>query len=405
MASPLFGKLKGAISSQASKLGKSKPNKVQEAIQARQKIVLSMFALKWGGAIALVIFLLISAGGVVSGVGSAIQNLGSINCSVANGGKFISEAKNNGIDLTDEQKKSITDSRSDNSCGGVGYNGQTYPPTQGIISTLWGVVDALHPNPHSGLDIASYCDTPIYAFAGGTVVSVVMGSEQMSTAGTKALPMGSITIQHTDEFSTSYLHTKGSTTKVKVGDIVSAGDVIAAQWSNGLSTGCHLHFMTFLNGENVDPLPYLLGAGYPYSTSAPYLQPDFPPIPNPGDAASNDRVALYPPGSAKSIAAEMLPTYGWGDEQFNSCLVPLWNRESGWRTTAQNNAYNPNLPGTPENQAYGIPQAAPGSKMATSGADWKTNPRTQIAWGLDYIKSRYGSPCKAWQHSQNTNWY
>ena len=55
--------------------------------------------------------------------------------------------------------------------------------------------------------------------------------------------------------------------------------------------------------------------------------------------------------------------------------------------------------------AYGIPQALPGSKMGTYGSDWRTNPVTQIKWGLGYIKGRYGKPCVAWDHWRNFNWY
>ncbi|MDQ1741881.1 MAG: resuscitation-promoting factor RpfB [Pseudonocardiales bacterium] len=98
-------------------------------------------------------------------------------------------------------------------------------------------------------------------------------------------------------------------------------------------------------------------------------------------------------GSAQQIAAGMVAARGWGSEQFN-CLVSLWNKESGWRT----NAYNPS-------GAYGIPQALPGSKMASAGADWQTSARTQISWGLGYIAGVYGTPCSAWAHSQATNWY
>jgi hypothetical protein len=90
----------------------------------------------------------------------------------------------------------------------------------------------------------------------------------------------------------------------------------------------------------------------------------------------------------------MLGSYGWSSSQFQ-CLNLLWNRESGWKYTAMN----------PSSGAYGIPQALPGSKMISAGSDWRTNPRTQIAWGLSYIKSRYGTPCAAWSHSQATNWY
>lgn len=83
----------------------------------------------------------------------------------------------------------------------------------------------------------------------------------------------------------------------------------------------------------------------------------------------------------------------------------LWIRESNWRVNALNPAFDRSKPPTPEYQAYGIVQAAPGSKMASAGADWKTNPATQINWGLDYIKNRYGSPCAAWDHSERKNWY
>jgi hypothetical protein len=89
----------------------------------------------------------------------------------------------------------------------------------------------------------------------------------------------------------------------------------------------------------------------------------------------------------------MLASYGWSSSQF-SCLQPLWQRESGW------NVYAASPSG-----AYGIPQALPGSKMASAGADWQTNAATQIRWGLGYIRATYGSPCAAWAHSQATGWY
>lgn len=100
------------------------------------------------------------------------------------------------------------------------------------------------------------------------------------------------------------------------------------------------------------------------------------------------------PGTAQAIAYDMVLARGWGDDQF-ACLVALWNKESGWRV----NAYNAG------SGAYGIPQALPGSKMATAGADWETNPATQITWGLGYVGGRYGTPCGAWDHSQRTGWY
>jgi hypothetical protein len=99
-------------------------------------------------------------------------------------------------------------------------------------------------------------------------------------------------------------------------------------------------------------------------------------------------------GEAQATARSMLSRYGWGDDQF-SCIVSLWNKESGWNYQAYNQSSG----------AYGIPQALPGSKMGSAGADWQTNPATQIAWGFGYISARYGSPCGAWSHSQAYGWY
>ncbi len=100
------------------------------------------------------------------------------------------------------------------------------------------------------------------------------------------------------------------------------------------------------------------------------------------------------PGSAKAVARALAAERGWGDDQF-SCLDSLWTKESNWRWNAQNASSG----------AYGIPQALPGSKMASAGSDWRTNPSTQITWGLGYISGRYGTPCAAWNHSMSVGWY
>jgi hypothetical protein len=104
--------------------------------------------------------------------------------------------------------------------------------------------------------------------------------------------------------------------------------------------------------------------------------------------------APQPSGSPQKIAAAMLGSYGWSSSQFG-CLVSLWNLESGWDVYAAN----------PSSGAYGIPQALPGSKMASAGPDWQSDAATQIRWGLGYIKSLYGSPCGAWAHERAAGWY
>ncbi|MFE5411189.1 lytic transglycosylase domain-containing protein [Microbacterium sp. NPDC056569] len=110
--------------------------------------------------------------------------------------------------------------------------------------------------------------------------------------------------------------------------------------------------------------------------------------------ATGGAVGGTSPADAQATARSMMGGYGWGDDQFG-CLVSLWNKESGWNYQAYNRSSG----------AFGIPQALPGSKMGSAGADWQTNPATQIAWGLGYISGRYGTPCGAWGHSQSTGWY
>lgn len=102
------------------------------------------------------------------------------------------------------------------------------------------------------------------------------------------------------------------------------------------------------------------------------------------------------PAAAQAYARSRLGAHGWADSQF-SCLVSLWNGESGWRADARN----------PYSGAYGIPQSYPAEKLAAAGADWRTNANTQIDWGLAYIKAAYGSPCVAWNtwQARNPHWY
>lgn len=107
-------------------------------------------------------------------------------------------------------------------------------------------------------------------------------------------------------------------------------------------------------------------------------------------ARSLERAVDDPQSAARTLMAD----YGWGDDQFQ-CLDSLWTRESNWRHTAEN----------PSSGAYGIPQSLPANKMSRFGDDYRTNPVTQIEWGLWYIEGRYGTPCSAWAHSESVGWY
>ncbi|MEU5401794.1 transglycosylase SLT domain-containing protein [Streptomyces sp. NPDC005963] len=94
--------------------------------------------------------------------------------------------------------------------------------------------------------------------------------------------------------------------------------------------------------------------------------------------------------SAKTIAKKMI-----NDEAQFQCFDKIVEHESNWDIDASN----------PSSGAYGLVQALPGTKMATAGSDWRTNPATQIEWGLDYMKDRYGSACGAWSSWQVQGWY
>ncbi|MCM2412033.1 transglycosylase SLT domain-containing protein [Streptomyces sp. RKAG290] len=97
----------------------------------------------------------------------------------------------------------------------------------------------------------------------------------------------------------------------------------------------------------------------------------------------------YTVAEVQAMARQMIP----GD-QFQ-CFSNIVNHESSWNYRASNASSG----------AYGLVQALPGSKMASAGADWQTNPATQIKWGLNYMDSRYGSPCGAWSFWQANSWY
>ncbi|WP_327719154.1 transglycosylase SLT domain-containing protein [Streptomyces sp. NBC_00490] len=97
----------------------------------------------------------------------------------------------------------------------------------------------------------------------------------------------------------------------------------------------------------------------------------------------------YSTAQIQAMARQMVPSGQW------TCFSNIVDHESSWNYTAVNASSG----------AYGLFQALPGSKMSSVADDWRTNPATQIKWGLNYMDSRYGSPCEAWSFWQANNWY
>ncbi|MFX4291958.1 transglycosylase SLT domain-containing protein [Streptomyces bohaiensis] len=110
----------------------------------------------------------------------------------------------------------------------------------------------------------------------------------------------------------------------------------------------------------------------------------------PGQAHAASAAPAVASSDSKDIAREVI-----GDDAQFACFSSIVERESSWDHTATN----------AESGAYGLVQSLPGDKMASEGADWRTNPETQIRWGVDYMNERYGSPCAAWSFWQANHWY
>jgi hypothetical protein len=111
-------------------------------------------------------------------------------------------------------------------------------------------------------------------------------------------------------------------------------------------------------------------------------------------ASASVELARTPKGAREVAKVLMEDKYGWGEKQY-ACLDDLWIKESNWNYRASNKRTG----------AHGIPQALPATKMDSAGTDWRTNPVTQISWGLRYIDVRYETPCKAWAKFKRSNWY
>jgi hypothetical protein len=115
-------------------------------------------------------------------------------------------------------------------------------------------------------------------------------------------------------------------------------------------------------------------------------------------AMSNQQMtdrAEYHPYYARKLGHRMARNHGWRSDRKWHCLRRLWNLESSWRVHADN----------PNNSAYGIPQALPGSKMSSAGDHWRRNAHTQIRWGIRYVRNRYHGPCSAMAHKNRRGWY
>ena len=111
-------------------------------------------------------------------------------------------------------------------------------------------------------------------------------------------------------------------------------------------------------------------------------------------ASQQVEMARTPMGAKRVAKTLMADEFGWNNYQYG-CLQTLWRHESNWNYKSHNKASG----------AHGIPQALPATKMEIVGTDWRTNPVTQITWGLKYIQERYNTPCAAWSKFKRSNWY
>ncbi|WPO74033.1 peptidoglycan DD-metalloendopeptidase family protein [Streptomyces sp. KN37] len=243
--------------------------------------------------------------------------------------------------------------------GGEGGSGIWQKPVNAPYGTRFGVRGSMWSSGHhTGLDFPAATGTAVRAVDDGRVSVVGSGG-----------PYGNhITISHGGGLDSLYAHL--SKIMTSRGDRVLGGHQIGKVGATGNTTGPHLHLEARRGGGAVDPMPYLTSGGF-----------------------SANAV-----GAAQRYAKSILGRYGWGPSQFGP-LKKLWHNESNWRWNATN----------PSSGAYGIPQSLPAWKMKSAGADWRTNAKTQIRWGMGYIKDRpdYGSPARAWAkwQSRSPHWY
>jgi hypothetical protein len=244
---------------------------------------------------------------------------------------------------------------------GGGGGGEWLKPVNAPYGTGFGKKGSMWSSGyHTGLDFPAPSGTRIRAVNDGTVNQVASGG-----------PYGKhVQIDHGGGLASFYAHM--SSIVAKMHQSINRGKTVGKVGFTGNTTGAHLHLEARRNGKAVDPMPFLTGGGGGFPAGAV--------------------------GAAQQYAKSILGRYGWNANQFGP-LKKLWHNESGWRYDALNRSSG----------AFGIPQSLPASKMRSAGADYRTNYKTQIRWGLGYIKDRpdYGSPARAWSkwQSRSPHWY
>jgi len=221
--------------------------------------------------------------------------------------------------------------------------------------------------------------------------SLVASAAHTKAPSTKAAHVKVATGAQTTRTMTKIVHFKAANKIVHSAEIERGTKILRSKGVKG--TISYVYQVKVLKGKSVagklvakkvvtkaKPAIYIVGTGKPVQLKI-----------NAKAAAGNTGT---PKGNMAFAQVYISKKYSWNQGQFG-CLVALWNRESHWNHAARNR----------NSGAYGIPQAMPGNKMSKFGADWQTNPVTQIKWGANYIARRYNTPCGALSHSNSTGWY
>lgn len=240
-----------------------------------------------------------------------------------------------------------------------------------------------------------------YLLSGGTVgdvlqeAEIAVGSDDLVSEhlGTELVDGMAITVQRViTEVVTEDVVDEHGSSKVDSDSLYKGEENVTTEGVDGYSTTTYR--VTLIDGE--EAARETLAAVVTQERVDEVISVGTRERPSSGSGGSGSAPSTGPvaTGSNREIGQNLAAARGWEGEQWQ-CLDALWQKESNWNHLAQN----------PSSGAYGIPQSLPGNKMASVAGDWRTNPATQITWGLNYISGRYGTPCGAWQHSQARNWY